>query len=190
MFGQGASQPDYILLESIRQYLLEDEVPEINRANEPFICQSSSTFNHLLMTNNWSDILSQVDGPNGDQSLPYGTLGAETFGIIPESMFHFSFNEVETRSARGSCSTGNESRAPAAAVSCMPVKERKYKGVRRRPWGSYAAEIRNSKKNGERTWLGSYDTPEGAALAYDRAAFKMRGTKAKLNFPHLLPPNT
>ncbi|KAJ4845019.1 Ethylene-responsive transcription factor 13 [Turnera subulata] len=61
-----------------------------------------------------------------------------------------------------------------------------------RPYGTFAAEIRNPKKKGSRIWLGTYDTPgpEGAALAYDLAAFKMRGAKAKLNFPSLVGSNT
>ncbi|CAJ1975732.1 unnamed protein product [Sphenostylis stenocarpa] len=62
-----------------------------------------------------------------------------------------------------------------------------YRGVRKRKWGKYVSEIRlpNSR---QRIWLGSYDSAEKAARAFDAAMFCLRGSGAKFNFP-TDPPN-
>ncbi|KAL7602906.1 ethylene-responsive transcription factor ERF019 [Lactuca sativa] len=67
--------------------------------------------------------------------------------------------------------------------------EKRYKGIRCRRWGKWVSEIRVPGTQ-ERLWLGTYTTPEGAAVAHDVASYCLKGATSlhKLNFPSMLPP--
>ncbi|PWA80761.1 AP2/ERF domain-containing protein [Artemisia annua] len=170
--SESLSGSDSAMLEFVRKYLLDDpdfscSFPVTNTPSEEPHYSRSSSFTSPFSFEESIEPSFCVDSFVDSLTSVLGSCKSDVYD--PSTNIFNPFLHDDLISSSCSESTKSTSSSYSRSHSSLSV-----------------AEIKDPNKKGARIWLGTYSTPEEAALAYDQAAFKIRGSRAMVNFPHLI----